>query len=58
MTALAQTPYSAPSFDLGPTMPGIDIDRIAEALEFLEGPQSPKQRYGIVPIYREHAPSH
>jgi hypothetical protein len=34
-------PYSAPAFDLGRTMPGIDIDRIAETLELLEGPTHP-----------------
>lgn len=35
------TPYNAPAFYLGKTMPGIDIDRIAETLEFLEGPTHP-----------------
>ena len=34
-------PYSAPVFNLGRTMPGIDIDRIPETLEFLEGPMHP-----------------
>lgn len=30
--------YHAPTFDLGKTMPGIDLDRIAETLETLENP--------------------
>jgi hypothetical protein len=34
-------PYSAPTFDLGRTMPSINIDCIPETLEFLEGPMHP-----------------
>lgn len=34
----ARSSYKAPTFDLGETAAGLDLDRIGEALERLEGP--------------------